>query len=442
MIVTYDFTLIIVSVAVSIIGSHTMLSIMSRGGHFAHVPYKARIIFGAVVFGGSIWAMHFIGMLALHLPVQTFYAVVETLASALVAIVVAGLGLYAATSGRIRRWSQEIGAVLMGGGIVSMHYLGMSGIRSTCIITYSYAGIAGATAVAVIASWTAMRVMNRHPRLRRSRLWAAVLLGVAISGMHYVAMAGTTFSVLEDAILIAEPVLNKYYMASVVLILAFLLVDVFLFVVLPEARAGGYFAQGDRPVAGVIEPSQDPTGTAEHGNTESNPGIDTEAPDSDRAPAPDPGVGPLPEESQQTDDTGARQSPGAAARLPIKTIRGGVRFVDIDDLLFVAAEGHYTSIGMVQGEPRKFERMLASSSLSQFLNELPEEQFCQVHRSYAVNLAHVKEVVRKRDNAQIRFVFDDAPHVSVSRSRLKPVLERLTLGGFADSRLGSDTDGG
>ena len=86
--------------------------------------------------------------------------------------------------------------------------------------------------------------------------------------------------------------------------------------------------------------------------------------------------------------------------------------------------------------------MLASSSLSQFLNELPEEQFCQVHRSYAVNLAHVKEVVRKRDNAQIRFVFDDAPHVSVSRSRLKPVLERLTLGGFADSRLGSDTDGG
>ena len=439
MIVTYDFTLIMISVAVSIIGSHSTLAIMSRGGHLAQVPYRLRMVFAAFVFGGSIWAMHFIGMLALHLPVPTFYAVMETLASALIAIMLTGLGLYAATSGRIRAWSLEIGAVLMGAGIVSMHYLGMSAIRSTCIITYSPAGIVGASVVAVVASWLAMRVVNRRPRLRRSRLWASVLLGVAISGMHYVAMAGTTFSIAEDALLIAVPVLDKYYLASLVLVLAFLLFDVFVFIVMPEAREGGFFGYGDATAAGIAKPRDGQTVAADAGTAAR---VDAGPAPINVDPAPQGQDEPLPEEIEESRQPAADPASATNGRLTIKTIRGGMRFVDIGDLLFVAAEGHYTSVGMVQGQPPKFERMLASSSLSQFLTELPEEQFCQVHRSYVVNLAHVKEVVRRRDSAHIRFVFDDVPQVSVSRSRLKSVLERLTLGGFAYTRPTGDADQG
>jgi NO-binding membrane sensor protein with MHYT domain len=103
MIVSYDATLVILSITVAIIGSFTGLLIMAQRGVFTNASYKLKIVAGAVTIGSSIWSMHFIGMLALGLPIPVDYDSLITTISVFIAIVLTGLGLYAASSGHISR---------------------------------------------------------------------------------------------------------------------------------------------------------------------------------------------------------------------------------------------------------------------------------------------------------------------------------------------------
>ena len=103
----------------------------------------------------------------------------------------------------------------MGAGIASMHYLGIAGIRANCIVETTYWGAAAALIVGVVVSWFALRAMTTPTKKTAMQtLSGAVLMGVAISGMHYVAMADTRFISSDGVAIISEPVLSQYTLAS------------------------------------------------------------------------------------------------------------------------------------------------------------------------------------------------------------------------------------
>src|SRR3546814_12870423 len=78
--------------------------------------------------------MHFIGMLAVQLPVAVTYDILWTLVSALVCILVVGLGVFVASFGRLHPWRLATAGLLMGAGIAIMHYVGMSALRANCLV--------------------------------------------------------------------------------------------------------------------------------------------------------------------------------------------------------------------------------------------------------------------------------------------------------------------
>ena len=97
MIVTYDPLLVVLSVVIAVFGSYTGLRLARRMVPKNGSSRKAFLAGSAMTIGVGIWSMHFVGMLAVHLPVTINYDVLLTLVSALVAVLVVGLGVFASS---------------------------------------------------------------------------------------------------------------------------------------------------------------------------------------------------------------------------------------------------------------------------------------------------------------------------------------------------------
>jgi len=149
--------------------------------------------------GTGIWSMHFIGMLAFSLPIPLSYDIPTTVASLFIAITASAFALGVANRPRITLDHLCIGAVLLGGGISAMHYVGMAAIQITPMITYEPGLLLTSVVIAIVASFVALWLFFRLRRgrswvMRLARLAAAFVMGLAISGMHYTAMAASRFS--------------------------------------------------------------------------------------------------------------------------------------------------------------------------------------------------------------------------------------------------------
>ncbi|MEM7021780.1 MAG: MHYT domain-containing protein, partial [Pseudomonadota bacterium] len=234
--VTYDPLLVAVSVAIAIAASFTGLQLTAGINALEPTQRKVVIAKAAIALGSGIWSMHFVGMLAVRLPIVISYDVLPTLISALLAILVVGLGLILLHFG-VRTQRRIIAAgCLTGLGIVTMHYVGMSAVRGNCIITYDSKGVVLAVAIAVIASILALEFAYRRRTLRLTVV-GSVVLGLAISAMHYAAMLFTTFSPSVEVELVSEPVLSSGSLAIVVSLAAFVICGLFLLVAVPFAVA-------------------------------------------------------------------------------------------------------------------------------------------------------------------------------------------------------------
>ena len=161
MVATYDPLLILLSVVIAILGSYTGLRLARRLTSKRGPVRKALLSAAAVTIGGGIWSMHFVGMLALSLPVVVSYDVLLTLVSALVSILVTGVGLFLASYGAPTGRRLSAAGLFMGLGISSMHYIGLAAVRANCVIDYSpvlvAASIAIGIAAATLALWLAFR---------------------------------------------------------------------------------------------------------------------------------------------------------------------------------------------------------------------------------------------------------------------------------------------
>ncbi len=191
----YNFLLVACSFVVAILASYTALGMAERlyatkGAWWWHVS-------GAVAMGVGIWSMHFIGMLAYHLPIKMGYDLELTLLSLVIAIVVSYFALSKVSSQVMTKRHVLVSAVLMGIGISAMHYTGMEAMQMFPAIQYKIDIVILSILIAMVASGAALYIilwLREH--LERSlinRMLAATLMGFAIVGMHYTGMWAAEF---------------------------------------------------------------------------------------------------------------------------------------------------------------------------------------------------------------------------------------------------------
>lgn len=239
--ISYDPTLVMLSILVAITGALTGLT-MTAGYSAGARRGGLGLLKGAIVIGGSIWSMHFIAMLAVKLPVPVNYDFIETMTSLYAAIIGTGAGLWIAARRKLGPLSVPAGGLLMGGAIAGMHYMGMNAMRG-CGLSYSMPGVYASIAVAVIAATVALWFALRR-RGAGETLVGGLLLGLTIPAMHYIGMVATSFGyVAVDADTVA-PLLSQQNMALIIATATFVICGVFLF--LFSALAMGAQEAGQR----------------------------------------------------------------------------------------------------------------------------------------------------------------------------------------------------
>jgi diguanylate cyclase (GGDEF)-like protein len=195
----YDFELVALSVIVAIVASYTALELAGRVSEKERRGSMAWLIGGAIAMGTGIWSMHFVGMLAFHLPVTVAYDAAITALSMVIAIAVSGLALFIVRRPALTRQNITVGATLMGVGIACMHYTGMHAMQMSPAIQYNPFLFMLSVIIAIVASlaalWIAFQLRHRHSGSAiLAKLGSAVIMGLAITGMHYTGMAAAQFA--------------------------------------------------------------------------------------------------------------------------------------------------------------------------------------------------------------------------------------------------------
>ena len=199
MIGAYSSTLVALSILVAMMASYTALDLAGRVTNTSGRTAALWLVGGAFSMGAGIWSMHFIGMLAFSLPIRMSYDLTITLISMLFAVGVSGIALALASRPRMTAVHIVVGGVLMGLGICGMHYTGMEAMRMSPAIQYDPLLFAASVVIAMGASMVALWLaftLRAFEGLRAvtARTLAAMVMGLAISGMHYTGMAAANFA--------------------------------------------------------------------------------------------------------------------------------------------------------------------------------------------------------------------------------------------------------
>jgi diguanylate cyclase (GGDEF)-like protein len=235
----YQFSIVLLSVFVAMLASYTALSLAGRVTATEGRVSTLWLAGGAVAMGCGIWSMHFIGMLAFSLPIRLSYDLMWTLVSLVAAIGVSAFALRIVTRPTIRRLDILVGGVLMGGGICSMHYIGMQALMMNPGIDYDIATVALSVVIAVVASivalWLAFTLRSEYGWVAQAKkAGAAVVMGLAVIAMHYTGMAAARFGL--GSICMATGGVNADWLAVLVGMAALSLLTITLLLSVVDAR--------------------------------------------------------------------------------------------------------------------------------------------------------------------------------------------------------------
>lgn len=193
--IVWNDSLVALSVLIAIFGSLTALSHARRMRDSSGRLATTWLISGGITLGMTVWAMHFVGMLAFELPIPVAYDDFLTLISILPAIAAALLGFYLVQSATMQLSRILIGGFFMGMGITAMHYTGMAALKMQPAITYDPWIFSLSVFIAITAAIGAMLIIYASEKpifsLSGQYLLGAIVMGCAIAGMHYTAMQGT-----------------------------------------------------------------------------------------------------------------------------------------------------------------------------------------------------------------------------------------------------------
>jgi PAS domain S-box-containing protein len=192
------------SLLVAVFGSWTALDLFRRVR--SHIGRTRLVWLGtaAMAMGASIWSMHFIAMLGFDPGSAVSYDPGLTLLSLVLAIGATWGAFYSASQERSGGALVMLAGAFMGGGICMMHYVGMAALRTAVSLGYDPLLVALSLVIAVVAA-TAALFAARRERSRRWRAAAALILGTAIAGMHYTAMAALELTPGPDVVASGPP---------------------------------------------------------------------------------------------------------------------------------------------------------------------------------------------------------------------------------------------
>jgi two-component system NtrC family sensor kinase len=200
---TYNISVVILSYLIALLGSYVALTMVGRmRAEVASIAKYYWLVGGAIVMGSSIWSMHFVGLLAYVLEVQVSYSLGFTALSYIAAIFASGVAFYVLQERIYNNLYRILAGVIMGIAISLMHYLGMQAIVGTHVLAIRYfPTIFGLSIViAVLASeaalWLAIKSNQEYESYQKTfllQISSAVVMGIAICGMHYTGMAAAVF---------------------------------------------------------------------------------------------------------------------------------------------------------------------------------------------------------------------------------------------------------
>ena len=153
---SYSSALVFMSLCVAILASYTALDLTGRIATARGRAVYLWMAGGAMAMGVGVWSMHFIGMLAFKLPVALAYDGPLTLLSLLIAILSSGFALWLVSQPSLPALQLALGALIMGAGISAMHYCGMAALKMQPGIDYDPTLFSASLVIAVVASAAAL----------------------------------------------------------------------------------------------------------------------------------------------------------------------------------------------------------------------------------------------------------------------------------------------
>jgi diguanylate cyclase len=402
----HDPYLVALSVVIAILGGYTGFGLAARIRGTPGVSRRALLAGAAGFLAIGIWTMHFVGMLAAPIPADTVYLVLPTMVSFLICALVVGVSLFFLSIGEPSQRRVISSAVLLGAGIVSMHYVGIHGLAGDFAILHDTPMILLAVLIAIITAYGGLRAfLARQDGVRL--IASSIAFGVAVSGMHYTAMYGMHFVPVSDAVhhhgggLAA----SQQILSVVVAVLCFVIAAGFLLSLVPDPRKKAAVIS-----AGMVAPL---VGAA---------ALDADIPAEADVPASEVSAAPGGARIRPTPLGGIGQPPRAAPapRLPVEGA-DGTHFIASADIRSVRADAHYTKI-----HDGTRERM-CPWSISEAEAQLDPGLFLRVHRSHIVAIPHVTFVRREGDGAVVELDGPSPHRVPVSRAKIAEVKARLGL---------------
>ncbi len=376
MIVAYNPYLVFLSVVIAVQASYVGLRLATQL-NMSDGTFRRGVLVGAALsLATGIWGMHFVGMLAIKLPFVVDYAVLPTLFSFLACVLVVGLALLAASLWLLNWWTLAGASLVMGLGIVTMHYIGMSALHAAAHLEHSILSIVLSILVSVLASglalWLAFGQSSRRPPL----IVSALTLGIAISGMHYLAMDGLVIHPMAMAEMAPESFVSPDMLAAIVAVVAFLVSGLFILMLIPDRRQSKRdISLAEASFAALVLPEQDVV-----------------------------------------------LSPNAAAsgRGTLPVHRDGIlQVIDLDDVVSVQANAHYTHVS------NGTNKLFCPLSITEAEERLKDRRFMRVHRSHIVNLDKVGALRKTVDSVMIEMDSQGRVSVPVSRSKVSELKNRL-----------------
>ena len=194
---TYDHRLVALSILIAVAAAYAALDLGSRTAASQGRARLAWLTGGALAMGLGIWSMHYVGMLALKLPIAVFYNVPTVLVSLLAAVFASAVALWLVSRPELRAVPVALASLVMGAGISAMHYIGMAAMRMSAMCRYDPRIVTASVLVAVVVSVVALlltfrlRVVSKQFSL--VKIASAGLMGFAVAAMHYTGMAAVRF---------------------------------------------------------------------------------------------------------------------------------------------------------------------------------------------------------------------------------------------------------
>ena len=369
---SHNLWLVAASLCVALMAGFTGLSLTNGLSARPVAQKKVAVALGAVSLGGGVWSMHFVAMLGLQLPIAYYYDAAITLGSALIAILMTGIALLILHFMVRTPATIILSGTIVGTGILAMHYIGMEGLQ-LCRAVYTPAGVA----LAVIASCLLNIIafwMAYGKRSHRNIALGTVCFGCSVFVVHFIAIFGTNF-VPDDLSNELGPLIGNEFLAIGVVLSSFVICGAFL-------------------LAGVTFWTPVPA------NGGGKPDL-----------APETAEGALAAQAPQQQHL---------EQIPYEH-EGRTMFVDISEVAAVRAEGHYTTLFTDAG------KLFCSWSLTEVDRRFSPRPLIRTHRSYMVHPAHVSGFERFKDNGVCHLDVTELPKVPVSRSRLKLVRSALGI---------------